>query len=57
MAPLLARAAVAAGANGLFLEVHPQPEKAKSDAATVLPLDSLEGLIAVCRDIFGVVNG
>jgi len=39
MAPILARAAVAAGADGLFLEVHPEPPKAKSDAATVLCLD------------------
>src|SRR5437879_2899712 len=35
----LARAAVAAGADGLFMEVHPDPEHAKSDAATQLPLE------------------
>lgn len=35
----LARAAVAAGARGLFVETHPQPEKAQSDASTQLPLD------------------
>jgi 2-dehydro-3-deoxyphosphooctonate aldolase (KDO 8-P synthase) len=35
----LARAAVAAGAQGLFVETHPQPEKALSDASTQLPLD------------------
>jgi 2-dehydro-3-deoxyphosphooctonate aldolase (KDO 8-P synthase) len=57
MAPVLARAAVAAGANGLFLEVHPEPDKAKSDAASVLPLDWLDGLIDVCKEIFGVVHG
>ena len=57
MAPLLARAAVAAGANGLFLEVHPEPEQAKSDAASVLPLDWLEDVVKVCRDIFGIVHG
>jgi len=57
MAPVLARAAVAAGANGLFIEVHPEPEKAKSDAASVLPLDWLEGLIGVCKDIFRIVHG
>ncbi len=57
MAPLLARAAVAAGANGLFLEVHPEPEKAKSDAATVLPLDQLEGVISTCKEIFRIVHG
>jgi 2-dehydro-3-deoxyphosphooctonate aldolase (KDO 8-P synthase) len=56
MGPLLARAAVAAGANGLFLEVHPDPEKALSDAASMLPLDRLEGLIRECRAIFEVVH-
>jgi len=57
MAPILARAAVAAGANGLFLEVHPKPEEAKSDAASVLPLDWLEELASICQDIFRVVHG
>lgn len=41
----LARAAVAAGANGLFVEVHPHPESAPSDGANMLPLDRLEGLL------------
>ena len=57
MAPILARAAVAAGANGLFLEVHPKPDDAKSDAASVLPLDCLEDLTRICQDIFRVVHG
>ena len=56
MAPVLARAAVAAGANGLFLEVHPEPDKAKSDAASVLPLDWLQGLIGICNGIFRIVH-
>ncbi|MBN1508804.1 MAG: 3-deoxy-8-phosphooctulonate synthase [Sedimentisphaerales bacterium] len=56
LAPVLARAAVAAGANGLFLEVHPEPEKAKSDAASMLPLDWLEGVIRTCRDVFEIVH-
>lgn len=56
LAPVLARAAVAAGANGLFLEVHPEPEKAKSDAASMLPLDWLEGLVMTCRKIFEIVH-
>jgi 2-dehydro-3-deoxyphosphooctonate aldolase (KDO 8-P synthase) len=56
MAPLLARAAVAAGANGLFLEVHPEPAKALSDAASMLPLDGLEGLVRVCSEIFRVTH-
>lgn len=41
----LARAAVAAGANGLFLEVHPRPEEAPSDSASMLPMDRLEPLL------------
>jgi len=43
--PCLARAAVAAGVDALFLEVHPEPEKALSDAATMLPLSQLASLL------------
>jgi len=42
----LARAAVAAGADGVFVEVHPNPDAALSDAATQLPPDRAEALIA-----------
>ncbi|TFG65517.1 MAG: 3-deoxy-8-phosphooctulonate synthase [Gemmatimonadales bacterium] len=42
----LARAAVAAGANGLFVEVHPDPASAPSDGANMLQLDDLESLVA-----------
>jgi 2-dehydro-3-deoxyphosphooctonate aldolase (KDO 8-P synthase) len=41
----LARAAVAAGADGLFVEVHPQPEKALSDSTTQLSPDKAEALL------------
>lgn len=44
--PLLARAAVGAGIDGLFVETHPDPASAWSDAATVWPLDRLEPLLA-----------
>jgi 2-dehydro-3-deoxyphosphooctonate aldolase (KDO 8-P synthase) len=57
MSPILAKAAVAAGANGLFIEVHPEPKKAKSDAACVMPIDWLEDLLKVCKQIFEVVRG
>ncbi|MEA3227175.1 MAG: 3-deoxy-8-phosphooctulonate synthase [Planctomycetota bacterium] len=57
MAPVLARAAVAAGADGLFLEVHTKPEQAKSDAACIMPLEWLEELVIVCKRIFEVVRG
>ena len=49
--PLLARAAVAAGVDGLFLECHPEPTKAKSDAATMLGLDAVEPLLTQCKQI------
>jgi len=49
--PLLAKAGIAAGADALFLEVHDQPGKAKSDPATVYPLDQLEGLLSTCLRI------
>jgi 2-dehydro-3-deoxyphosphooctonate aldolase (KDO 8-P synthase) len=45
---VLAAAATAAGADGLFIEVHPEPEKSPSDAATILPLDQLELLLIRC---------
>jgi len=57
IAPLLAKAAVAAGADGLFIEVHPKPEKAKSDAACIMPIDWLEDLLKVSRRIFQIVRG
>lgn len=43
--PLLARAAAAAGISGLFIETHPDPDRAWSDSATVWPLDRLEPLL------------
>lgn len=49
--PLLAKSAMAAGADGLFIETHPKPEKAISDAATQLPLAELESLLDSCLKI------
>jgi len=43
--PTLALAAVAAGADGLFLETHPRPDQAPSDGPNMLPLDQLEQLL------------
>jgi 2-dehydro-3-deoxyphosphooctonate aldolase (KDO 8-P synthase) len=42
---VLAKAAVAAGADGIFMECHPNPEKALSDAATALPLSSVKSIV------------
>ena len=41
----IARAAVAVGVDGLFIETHPNPAEAKSDGANMLPLDQLEKLL------------
>ncbi|MGL5262606.1 MAG: 3-deoxy-8-phosphooctulonate synthase [Bacteroides sp.] len=41
----VARAGVAVGVDGLFIETHPKPQEAKSDGANMLPLDQLEGLL------------
>jgi 2-dehydro-3-deoxyphosphooctonate aldolase (KDO 8-P synthase) len=49
--PLLARAAVAAGVDGLFLECHPDPKNAKSDAATMLDINAVEPLLSDCARI------
>lgn len=41
----IAKAGIAVGSDGLFLETHPDPQQAKSDAANMLPLSQLEGLL------------
>jgi len=51
MIPTLAKSAVAAGCNGLFMEVHDNVNKAKSDATTQLPLDKLESLLLKLKSI------
>jgi 2-dehydro-3-deoxyphosphooctonate aldolase (KDO 8-P synthase) len=45
MIGLIARAAIASGADGLFMEVHPEPAKALSDGANMLRLDKVSGLL------------
>ncbi|MBC7782975.1 MAG: 3-deoxy-8-phosphooctulonate synthase [Burkholderiales bacterium] len=51
--PLLARAAIATGCvDGIFLECHPEPSKAKSDPATMLSLESVEPLLQQCAELF-----
>ena len=51
MIPTLAKAAVAAGCNGVFMEVHNNVDKAKSDAATQWPLDNLATLLIELKKI------
>jgi 2-dehydro-3-deoxyphosphooctonate aldolase (KDO 8-P synthase) len=45
-APVLARCALAAGANGIFIETHPQPERALSDGPNMIPLKEMPSLLA-----------
>src|SRR5690606_31745376 len=49
--PTLVRAAVAAGADGLFLEVHPDPASAPSDSTNMLPLSQLRSVLERVLDI------
>jgi 2-dehydro-3-deoxyphosphooctonate aldolase (KDO 8-P synthase) len=49
--PVLARAAVAAGVAGLFMETHPDPDRALSDGPNAWPLDRLEPLLATLKDL------
>ena len=51
MIPTLAKAAVASGCNGIFMEVHDNVEKAKSDATTQWPLEKLESLLRQLKAI------
>lgn len=54
--PTLAKAAVAAGVNVLFFEVHPEPDFAKCDGPNMLDLDMAEKLFRTCKDIFELVR-
>ena len=56
-APHLMRAAVAAGCDGLFIEVHPQPDRALSDGPNQLPLEGLSEILARCMAIDRIVKG
>jgi len=50
-APVLARAALAVGANGIFLETHPQPEKALSDGPNMIPLGEMKKVLGELEKI------
>jgi 2-dehydro-3-deoxyphosphooctonate aldolase (KDO 8-P synthase) len=51
MVPYLARAAVAAGCDGVFVETHPTPDTSPSDGPNMIPLDDLPALIQSCTRI------
>ena len=51
-APVLAKAALAAGANGLFIETHPEPTKSPSDGPNMIPLAQMGGLLKRLAKVF-----
>jgi len=55
-APVLARAALAAGANGLFIETHPNPDKALSDGPNMIPLAEMPALLKNLLKVFNAVT-
>ncbi|MEW6001051.1 MAG: 3-deoxy-8-phosphooctulonate synthase [Nitrospirota bacterium] len=55
-APTLAKAAVAVGVDGLFLEVHPEPDKALCDGPNMISLDELENLLKDVKNIWSIIQ-
>ena len=55
-APVLARCALAAGANGLFIETHPRPERALSDGPNMIPLAEMPALLREMLKVFNAVK-
>lgn len=54
--PVLAKSAMAAGADVLFFEIHPEPDKALCDGANMIALDKAEELFKICKDIHDLVR-
>ena len=54
--PIIAKAAIAAGADGVFLEFHPEPDKALCDPLSCLPLDGAARLLKTLKGIHALVN-
>ena len=54
--PLLARAAVASGISGVFMETHPNPKEALSDGPNAVPLDNMSELLRTLKDIDELVK-
>ena len=52
---VLAKAGIAAGANGLFMEVHPDPPHSKCDASTIMPLNLVEEILVTCKKIWEII--
>jgi 2-dehydro-3-deoxyphosphooctonate aldolase (KDO 8-P synthase) len=56
LAPVLARAATAAGIDGLFIETHPRPDQSPSDGPNMIPLAQMEPLLRTLRNIHEAVR-
>jgi len=56
MIETIAKAGIAVGVDGIFMETHPEPSKAKSDGANMLPLKQVEKLLMKLRTIRSAVN-
>ncbi len=54
--PVLARSATAAGISGIFMETHPDPDKAMSDGPNSWPLDKIESLLEILKSIDEIVK-
>ncbi|WP_166156404.1 3-deoxy-8-phosphooctulonate synthase [Neochlamydia sp. AcF84] len=54
--PILAKAAISAGANCLFMESHPHPVKAKSDASSVLDFKDLPALLTILEKLYDLIQ-
>src|SRR5438045_1066352 len=55
-APVLSRAALAVGANGLFIETHPTPDKALSDGPNMIPLAEMPSVLKSLLKVFNAVR-
>jgi 2-dehydro-3-deoxyphosphooctonate aldolase (KDO 8-P synthase) len=55
-APVLARSAIAAGADGVFVETHPQPDRAQSDGPNMIPLGEMSKVIASLLRVYAAVR-
>ena len=56
MVPVLARSAIGAGVHGLFMETHPDPERAMSDGLTSWPMDEMGALLKTLKRLDSVVK-
>ncbi|MGD2033894.1 MAG: 3-deoxy-8-phosphooctulonate synthase [Bacteroidales bacterium] len=56
MIETIARAGIAVGADGIFMETHPDPKEAKSDGANMLPLDQVENLLIKLKKLKEVID-